>query len=107
LNGDFLTTETVLEGNNAICLGLELLIESSLSLLHSLCTTITTPLKEITDNFGAAIKSLDCPRLVTGQNGGEDILASWKGTYPGAARAGWLGDLSDHDNEREEQRVGI
>jgi hypothetical protein len=74
------------EGNNAVCLGLELLIEFNPSLFHSLYATITTPLKKITDQL--AIASLNCPQLNTANTGGTNLLESFKKTYPGAAKAG-------------------
>jgi len=89
LTGGALNAQTLLEGNNAICLGLELLIEFSPSLLHSLYSTITTPLQNITNAFGSAITSLNCPQLMTANNGGTDILNGFKATYPGVAKAGW------------------
>lgn len=89
LTGGILNAKTLVEGNNAVCLGLELLIEFSPSLLHSMYTTITTPLKNITDQIGLATTSLNCPQLTTANNGGTDILESFKKTYPGVAKAGW------------------
>lgn len=89
LTGGILNTEVLLEGNNAVCLGLELLLEFSSSLLHSLYTTIITPLKQLTDQLGPTIASLNCPQLTTANNGGTDLLASFKKTYPGVAKAGW------------------
>jgi hypothetical protein len=83
-----LNSANLLEGNNAVCLGLELLIEFNPSLLHSLYATITTPLKKITDQLGPTIASLNCPQLNTANNGGTNLLESFKKTYPGAAKAG-------------------
>lgn len=88
ITGGVFNAQNLLEGNNAVCLGLELLIEFSPSLLHSLYATITTPLKKITDQLGPTITSLNCPQLGTATNGGTDLLESWKSIYPGAAKAG-------------------
>jgi len=89
LTGGVLNAQTLLQGNNAVCLGLELLIEFSPSLLHSLYTTITAPLQNITNAFGSAVTSLNCPQLTTANNGGTNILNGFKATYPGVAKAGW------------------
>lgn len=88
LSGGVLNAQDLLRGNNAVCLGLSLLIEFSPSLLTSLYTTITTPLKKITDSITPLIGSLDCPQLKTATNGGTNILEKWKTTYPGVKRAG-------------------
>jgi len=88
LSGGVLNSAALLEGNNAVCLGLELLIEFSPSLLHSLYATITAPLKSITDQLNLGIASLNCPQLKTATNGGTNLLEQWKATYPGAKKAG-------------------
>lgn len=88
LSGGVLNAQTLLESNNAVCLGLELLIEFSPSLLHSLYTTITAPLKAIIDKISPSILLLNCPQLGTATNGGTNLLDQWKVTYPGAKRAG-------------------
>ena len=69
ITGGFLNSETLLEGNNAIYLGLELLIEFDPSLIHSLYATITTPPKDITAQLGLATTSLNYPQLTTANNG--------------------------------------
>jgi len=88
LTGGVLNAQTLLESNNAVCLGLELLIEFSPSLLHSLYATITAPLKAITDKINPSVLSLNCPQLKTATNGGKNLFEQWKVTYPGAKRAG-------------------
>jgi hypothetical protein len=88
LTGGILNAGNLLQSNNAICFALELLIEFSPSLLHSLYSTITVPLQSITNTIGLTITSLNCPQLVTATNGGTDILAAWKTLYPGVQKAG-------------------
>ncbi|RDW57105.1 hypothetical protein BP6252_13851 [Coleophoma cylindrospora] len=88
ITGGVLNAKNLLQSNNLVCLALEVLIEASPALLHSVYATVTAPLSVITNLVGASVLSLNCPQLTTATGGGTDLLKSWKNIYPGASKAG-------------------
>jgi hypothetical protein len=86
LTSGILNAEVHLKCKNALCLGLELLIEFCPSMLHSRYTTTITLLKDITDKFVVAITSLKRLQLTKANNAGTNLLNNFKALYPGFAK---------------------
>ncbi|KAM0140745.1 hypothetical protein ACHAP3_002423 [Botrytis cinerea] len=89
VTGGLLNAETLLEGNNLMCLALEVVKTFAPNSLSPLFSTIAVPLKLITDALDTSILDLTgCPDFADLSLGGKSLFEGLQDTYPGAAKSG-------------------
>lgn len=87
ITGGVLNAQTLLSGNNLLCLAFEVIKMGSPDGLSTIYKTLAVPLQMITDALAAPILDLACPAFADIQLGGSDIFKGLAQLYPGANRA--------------------
>lgn len=86
LTGGLLNAETLLEGNNLLCLIFEVLKTLSPNSLSTIFDIIEVPLQILFDTLGAALLDLTCPAFKDMTIGGQDLGDAIESLFPGAAK---------------------
>jgi hypothetical protein len=87
LLGGITNIGTLLEGNNLICVVLEIVKTFAPNTLSSLFKTLEQPLQLLSTALAAPLIDLSCPVYADLEAGGTDILAALISQFPGAAKA--------------------
>jgi hypothetical protein len=88
ITGGVLNAVSLLEGNNLVCLVLEIVKTFSPNSLSSLFKTLEAPLKLVSDAVIDPLLSLSCPAFKDLQMDGTDLLSGLLKKYPGAKKSG-------------------
>jgi len=83
-----LNAETLLEGNNLLCFGLQVVKTFSPDSLSSLYATLGEVLGLLTDTLGTALTDLACPPFGDLKYEGQPLWEGLLDTYAGPAKAG-------------------
>lgn len=87
LTGGVLDATTLLEGNNLICLVMEVVKTAAPNSLSTVFSVLTTPLELITDAIGSGLLSLSCPAFADLSVGGDRLVEGLEALYPGASES--------------------
>ncbi|KAL1592611.1 hypothetical protein SLS60_011027 [Paraconiothyrium brasiliense] len=88
ITGGILNVQTLLSGNNLLCLAFEVIKTVSPGALSTIYKTLAVPLQMITDALAAPLLDLGCPAFEDMRLGGTDIFKELAQLYPGANRTG-------------------
>lgn len=86
LTGGVLSAADLLEGNNLLCFGLEVVKLASPNALTTIFATLAAPLELITNAIAAPLLNLSCPAFKDITYDGEPL---WKGLQSAFPGAGW------------------
>lgn len=87
LTGGILNGETLLEGNNLLCLAFEVVKTAAPNELSTLFTLIEEPLQLITNSLGSALANLSCPAFSDLTVGGQSFEKGIQSKFPGAKKS--------------------
>lgn len=87
ITGGVLNATTLLQGNNLLCLVMEVLKFASPNSLSTLYTTLAGPLKALENVIMTPLLDLNCPAFKDLTVGGHELVPALLGQFPGAKMA--------------------
>jgi hypothetical protein len=87
LSGGIFNTVDLLQGNNLLCLGFEVVKTVSPNALTNIFATIAGPLNLITNAIAAPLLNLTCPAFEDLTYQGQPVWRGLQNEFPGAAKA--------------------